>query len=483
MHAGFESGYLETLDITWDDTERGCGPTGTAIRTGKPSKCRNMLIDPAFAPWREEALRRGYASSIVFPLMDEGKAFGAISIYSNEPDPFSDNETKLLAELADDLAHGITALRLKKAQALAEEALKEERNFVNAVLQTTGGLIVGLDLDGRINIFNHACEKTTGYTAEEVIGRKFWEFLLIPDEVEQVKAVFKGIVDGSIPAESENENYWVAKDGSRHFIRWANTALLRDDGTLEMIIGTGIDITERKTMEELISLKAVELTTANRELDAFSFSISHDLRAPLHVITGFANLLLKEYENKLDERGKDFIQTLLGEVDRMNKLIADLLHLSRITRQEMQRTEVDLSAAVEKVIKDLQETSPDRRVETVIHSGVRCHADERLVYIMLQNLIGNAWKFSKNRECGRIEFGETIEGGRRAYFVRDNGAGFPMESAGRLFTPFQRLHTQEQFEGTGIGLAIVKRVISRHEGSVWAWSEKDKGATFYFTLD
>ncbi len=482
--SGFEAGYLETLNITWADNERGSGPTGTAIRTAKQSECKNMLVDPDFAPWRDEAARRGFAASIAFPLTADNNAFGAISIYSKEPDPFSENEKKLLSELADDLAQGITSIRLKKAQALAEEALSEERNFVKAVLQTTGGLIVGLDLEGRIRIFNHACEKTTGFRAEEVMGRKFWDFLLDPDEAEQVKAVFSGIVDGSIPRESENENYWIAKDGSRRFIRWANTALLRDDGAIEMIIGTGIDITERKTMEELINLKNVELAAANKELDAFSYSVSHDLRSPLHVITGFADLLIKEYKAALDDRGIDFVKTLKGEVERMNALIADMLHLSRITRQEMTRTEVDLSRCAEGILKELAEASPGRSVTTAVGPGIRCMADERLIYILLQNLLGNAWKFTKNRDDPRIEFGETeAQRGCRTFFVRDNGAGFAMDQAGRLFNPFQRLHPQEEFEGTGIGLAIVKRVVSRHGGTVRASSDKGKGATFFFTLE
>ena len=481
--AGFEEGYLKTLNLTWADSERGRGPTGTAIRTGKPAACKNILTDSNFKPWREEALKRGYASSIVFPLMTGGKAFGAINIYSKEPDPFSDGEMHLLSELAGDLAYGITAIRLIAARTKAEAALREERNFVNAVLQTTGGLIVGLDLEGRIQIFNHACEKTTGYAFEEVRGRPFWDFLLAPEEVEQVKAVFKGIVDGSIPAESENENYWVAKDGDRHFIRWANTALKAGNGTIEMILGTGIDITERKTMEELVRLKAVELTAANKELDAFAYSVSHDLRAPLHVITGFSQLLLENYGEALGTRGKEFIDTLLAEVERMSRLIGDMLHLSRVTRQEIQRGDADLSAMAEDVVSSLRKEHPGRQVEAVIQKGLLVKADVRLLEIVLRNLLGNAWKFTKNRENSRIEFGETIDRGRRVFFVRDNGAGFDMRNVQRLFNPFQRLHTRGEFEGTGIGLAIVKRVVQRHGGEVWAQAREGEGAEFFFTLE
>jgi light-regulated signal transduction histidine kinase (bacteriophytochrome) len=149
----------------------------------------------------------------------------------------------------------------------------------------------------------------------------------------------------------------------------------------------------------------------------------------------------------------------------------------------MQRTEIDLSATVETICKELRETSPGRHVATIVQQSVRCLADERLVHILLKNLIENAWKFSKTRQDAVVEFGETSRNGRRTFFVRDNGAGFSMENASRMFNPFQRFHAQEQFEGTGIGLAIVKRVVSRHGGAVWAESQKDKGATFFFALD
>jgi PAS domain S-box-containing protein len=250
VHAGFEEGYVEKATITWADDERGQGPTGTAIRTGKATMCRNMFTDPAFAPWREEAIQRGYASSIVLPLMGESKAFGAINIYSKDPDPFSDEEVSLLTELANDLAHGIITLRIRAAKAVAEETLRNERNFINAVVQTTGGLIVGLDMEGRIQLFNHACEKTTGYTFNEVKGRIFWEFLLIPEDQEPVKEVFGEIKSGTHSAEVEFENYWVTRAGERRFIKWTNSAIRNENGGVHLIIGTGIDITERKQSEE-----------------------------------------------------------------------------------------------------------------------------------------------------------------------------------------------------------------------------------------
>jgi PAS domain S-box-containing protein len=371
---------------------------------------------------------------------------------------------------------------LLKASRRMEEALLSERNFSDAVIQTTGGLIIGLDQEGRIQLFNRACEKISGYTFEEVAGKPFGDLFLPPEEAETVKSLFKSIARGEAPSESENENFFIAKDGSRRFISWKNTVIKDGNGTVELILCAGIDITEHNMLEELVRLRAAELTEANRELDAFSYSVSHDLKAPLQVMRGFGDLLLKNHGDRLDGQGREFLQLLHNEVERMDKLINDMLHLSRITRQEMQRTEVDLSECARAVIRDLHSAQPGRSIETVIQHAMRCRADERLISIVLQNLLGNSWKFTKNQKHARIEFGKTFDAGRHVYFVRDNGAGFSMKNADRLFTPFQRLHSPAQFEGTGIGLAIVKRVVQRHGGTVWAEGREDKGASFYFTL-
>jgi PAS domain S-box-containing protein len=487
--AGFEEGYLERLGITWADNERGRGPTGTAIRTGKPSGCRNMLTDPAFKPWREEAMKRGYASSLVLPLLTGKKAFGAMTIYSKEPDSFTADETALLTDLSDDLAYGILTIRLQKARALAEETVRKERNFSNAVIQTTSGLIIGMDPEGRIQLFNHACEKITGYTFNELKGKPFWDYLLLPEEMDAVKEVFKGIKDGKITAESEFENYWKTKGGSRRFIRWANSALKDASGNVELIIGTGIDMTDdkenRARIDELNSFlmqKTTDLLYANKELETFSYSVSHDLRSPLRAIKGFSTILLKDYSNNLDADGQDFLNRIKGGADRMSDLIDDMLSLAKISRDEMDPKEIDLSDVVESIVSELRQAEKDRNVEAIITKGLKAHCDARLMHIALSNLIGNAWKYSSKTPNAVIEFGAMEKNGENIFFVRDNGAGFDMAHAKKLFTPFQRLHSDSHFTGTGIGLAIVNKVILRHGGRIWGEGETGKGATFYFTL-
>ncbi|MFH0825131.1 MAG: ATP-binding protein [Pseudomonadota bacterium] len=225
-----------------------------------------------------------------------------------------------------------------------------------------------------------------------------------------------------------------------------------------------------------------ELAGVNKELEAFSYSVSHDLRAPLRSIDGFSGILLRKYEDVLDAQGKDYLHRVRGATERMGLLIDDLLQLSRLTRTEMSRRKADLTGLVRKILADLQESDPDRSVEVVIEDHVEADADERLVRVALENLLGNAWKFTGKESRARIEFGVTVHSGEPAYFVRDNGAGFDMAFADKIFGAFQRLHTVDEFAGTGIGLAIVQRIIRRHGGRIWAESEVDKGATFYFTL-
>lgn len=225
-----------------------------------------------------------------------------------------------------------------------------------------------------------------------------------------------------------------------------------------------------------------ELEAANQELEAFSYTVSHDLRSPLTCIDGYCQLLMDMCAERLDERGKGFIAEISDSAERMEQLISTLLNFSKLSRSEINRTTVDISELANAVAAQLRVNEPQRRVAFSIEEGLKADADPRLLRAVLENLIGNAWKYTGKREEGVIEFGATEREGKTAWFVRDNGAGFDMAEAGRLFAPFQRLHDREEFEGSGIGLATVKRIIERHGGRVWAEGETGKGATFYFTL-
>jgi signal transduction histidine kinase len=226
-----------------------------------------------------------------------------------------------------------------------------------------------------------------------------------------------------------------------------------------------------------------ELAVVNEELEAFSYSVSHDLRAPLRSINGFSQALLKDYTDRLDEQGREYLQRVRSATKRMGMLIDDLLSLSSITQTEMRHETVDLSALTQSIANEFQETQPEREVTFVIAPGVTANGDIHLLRILLENLLGNACKFTGDRLNARIEFGVTQIDDKKTFFVRDNGAGFDMKYADKLFVPFRRLHSQDEFPGTGIGLAMVQRIVYRHGGQVWAEGKPEEGATFYFKLD
>ena len=243
-----------------------------------------------------------------------------------------------------------------------------------------------------------------------------------------------------------------------------------------------MEIAERKRIEaELLEAKAAT-DAANRELEAFSYSVSHDLRAPLRSIDGFSLALLEDYADGLDEPGRQHLARVRAATVRMGGLIDGLLQLSRVTRVEMLRETVNLSVLAESVMGELQRSEPARRVEVTIQPGLQAEGDSELLRIVLANLLSNAWKFTGRQAAARIELGAWRNGDERAFFTRDNGVGFDMAYAPKLFGAFQRLHAQAEFPGTGIGLATVQRIVNRHGGRVWTEAVVDKGSTFYFSL-
>jgi signal transduction histidine kinase len=239
---------------------------------------------------------------------------------------------------------------------------------------------------------------------------------------------------------------------------------------------------EQQALVSQLHERTTQLEATNKELEAFSYSVSHDLRSPLRSIDGFSLALLEDYGERLDATGQDYLQRVRAATQRMGQLIDDLLSLARVSRSELHHEHVDFSALTAAIADALQQEYPDRQVEAIIAPGLVGHGDARLLQIVLENLLGNAWKFTAKCPCATIEFGTVPYNGQMAFFVRDNGAGFDMAYANKLFGAFQRLHGLAEFSGTGIGLATVQRIIHRHGGHVWAESVVGQGATFYFTV-
>jgi len=239
-------------------------------------------------------------------------------------------------------------------------------------------------------------------------------------------------------------------------------------------------IEERK---EALASTNEEMKRVNKELEAFSYSVSHDLRAPLRHIVGYSEALKEDYSDSLDDVGKEYIERLCYSAINMGKLINDILKLSKVTRGELNIIKVNLSNIVISILDNLKKENPDRNSEFRIQKNIFAKVDENLIHIALENLLGNAWKFTKNEETTVIQFGTNNEDGERIFYIKDNGAGFDSKYADTIFEPFRRLHKTTEFEGTGIGTSLVKRVISRHGGKLWAEGEVGKGATFYFTLE
>jgi PAS domain S-box-containing protein len=400
----------------------------------------------------------------------------------------STEEDKRLVEIVSSVANQLGLVIQRKR---AEEALRQREEQLRLVLQNMPVMMDAFDANGNIIIWNRESERVTGYSAQEMVGNPKAMELLYPNSDYRQQMMAAWVEQGNDYRDWEWEI--TGKDGSIKVISWSNISQQFPVPSWSSW-GVGVDITDRKhaeqeirelneTLERRVIERTVELEATNKELEAFSYSVSHDLRAPLRGIDGFSQALLDRYADKLDDKGKHYLQRIRAGTQRMGELIDDLLKLSRVTRSEMRRTEVDLSALVHNIAAELQQTQPERQVEWSIVPGLVANGDARLLRIALENLLNNAWKFTSSTIHPQIKFDATLnKDGKAVYFVRDNGAGFDMTYANKLFGAFQRLHSTTQFSGTGVGLATVQRIIHRHGGQVWAEGEVDQGATFYFTL-
>jgi PAS domain S-box-containing protein len=375
----------------------------------------------------------------------------------------------------------------------AEAALQRERDQAQQYLDIAAVMLVALDAKGRITLINNKGCEILGYQEDELKGRDWFEVCLPPAINREVKGVFNQLMAGNIAPVENYENPVLTKTGVQPIIAFHNTVIRDESSRITGILFSGEDITQRKyTQEELQRLnveleqrvweRTAQLEAANGELEAFSYSVSHDLRAPLRGIDGWTLAFLEDFAPQLDDQGRQYLDRVRTETQHMGRLIDDLLSLSQVGRAEMQREPVDLTALARTIAGRLRETGSERLVEFVIQEGLTAEGDARLLEIALMNLLDNAWKFTGKRPSALIEFGRVPQEGEPVFFVRDNGTGFDMAYAPKLFGAFQRLHKTSEFPGTGIGLVTVRRIVHRHGGRVWAEAAVDQGATFYFTL-
>ena len=376
-----------------------------------------------------------------------------------------------------------------------EQQLRDSEEKYRLLVENQTDMVVEVDPQGRFLFVSPSYCEMFAKTEEELLGHTFMPLVHKEDQESTRKAMEKL---NQPPYSSYLEQRAMTKDGWR-WLGWMDSSVLDDNGEIKSIIGVGRDISERKQMalqrdqllkdiqqlnvnlEMRVQQRTAELHSVNRELESFSYSVSHDLRAPLRAIDGFSVALLEDYGDRLDDTGHDYLARVRNSAQRMGHLIDDLLQLSRVNRDHITVQTVNLRSIAEEVLAELQAIEPDRKIEIILGKELQVEGDPRLLRIMLDNLLGNAWKFTGKNDEAQITF-DKLKGDPQVFFIRDNGVGFNMNHAKKLFGAFQRLHRVTEFPGTGVGLATVQRIINRHGGRIWADAKEGEGATFYFSL-
>jgi PAS domain S-box-containing protein len=379
-----------------------------------------------------------------------------------------------------DVAQSLLLKSEEQVRRMTEEALRHsEERYRLLVDGIKDYAILMLDPEGLVTSWNKGAERIKGYQADEIIGRHFSQFYPQKDVAggKPQAELAAAVADGRL----EDEGWRLRRDGTRFWAEVVITPMYDSNGTLKGFSKVARDITERKLYESTLQDKNIQLQAAVDELDAFSYSVSHDLRAPLRAIDGFSRILCNEYGRALPDEGREYLQLVQRNAVQMGHLVDDLLSFSRLGRQPLNKQQVPTAAIIKQVLRDEQQQAKGRSVDVSLGETPPCWGDPALLKQVFVNLIGNAFKYTCMREKPAIGIGTCQIGDERAFFVRDNGAGFDMQYADKLFGVFQRLHRAEDFEGTGVGLAIVRRIIQRHGGRVWAEAAVDQGATFYFT--
>ena len=464
-HAGFVGSYLDTLNITWAETERGLGPSGTAIRTAQPVICRNMFTDPKFEPWREQALKHGYASSIVFPLMTASQAFGVLNIYSSEPDPFSEDEIKLLTQLTDDLAYGIGVRRMRAAHGQTEEKLYESGERMASIVASAMDAIISMDEKQRIILFNAAAEKMFGYTSREVLGQSLT--LLLPERYRAAHGdhvrefATAGVTTRRMGALGEISG--CRADGTEFPIEAAISQVRLAGNKMFTVVLR--DVTARKKAEQ-------ELLEADQRKNEFLATLAHELRNPLAPLRNSLHILhrLPGADSAPAARVYDMMER---QVAHLTHLVDDLLEVSRITRGkiDLRKERTDLATSIHNAVdmsRPLIDSAGHQFTLSLPTEPLILDADPARLAQVFANLLNNAAKYTTNG--GQISLTAWRKDGEALVSVRDNGVGIPAEMLPRVFDMFTQVdRTQRHSQGgLGIGLTLVESLVQMHGGRIEA---------------
>ncbi len=457
-----------------------------ALALNRVIAAEDAAVDQRTREFSETYLKPNAITSMLdAPIRLQGRSVGVVCHEQvGRPRNWSPEDEAFAGSVADFVAIALEAEDRKRAQ----HALRESEERYRALYEDIPSMYFTLDTEGKILSVNRFGLEHLGYSTIEMLGQPVTNFFHEEDR----EAARRHLAHCAKHPEtiSEWELRKICKDGRAIWVKeYVRVRRGTDDNLVFLVVCE--EITERKQAEErmrqfnmeleqAVAERTAQLQVANKELESFSYSASHDLRAPLRSISGFSEALLADYADKLDVKAEDYLKRIRTASKRMSQLIDALLALSRITRREMRRTGVDLSDLAHSIASDLRAAHPDRDVEFVIAPGLQVNADPTLMRILLENLLGNAWKYTARAALPRIEVGAKDENGAPTFFIRDNGVGFDPDLAETLFMPFHRLHSKKEFEGEGIGLTTVHRIMQRHGGRVWAEGQVDQGATFYF---
>ena len=434
-----------------------------------------------------EILRaRGVVSGLSVVIRGHHQSFGVLGAHTTTRRAFSADDIDFVEAIAGLLGQAMLRQR-------AEQALRESEQRLQLAVESANLGLWDWDVPGQRIYYSPRWKALLGYADDELqADTSVWETLLHPDDRAAAQARLRAFLRRPIGA-YEDEFRLRHRDGSYRWIRSHAMPIVGADGRTARMIGVHVDFTGAREAEDAVrqlnadlerrvAERTAELEAALHELESFSYSVSHDLRAPLRAIDGFAQALAEELAPGLPEGHRHYLDRVRAAAQRMGSLIDDLLQLSRVSRHELCHEAVDLSALAREIEGELRRAQPERRVTLTVSPGMVTRGDPQLLRTALDNLLGNAWKYTSKHPAAHIAFAAEQIGGERVFVLRDDGAGFDPAFADKLFGAFQRLHAPGEFEGTGIGLATVQRIVQRHHGRIWADGAVERGATFYFTL-